>query len=1099
MLDLQNQLTPDWKECLGLGARRAPDLYQDAAEVGDVPHARPIRTALRDLGAAAVFCVQHLPTAVFFAAGKADPAGVARIHSDLWNQGIASVLAVVCGETIRIYSLAATPSDRSTETFDETCLIDVLHQVRDALAVRNLIYGMESGRYWKEHGEKFDANQRVDGVLLGNLKRSHHLLQDQECGLAPEASQALLMQTMFIAYLEDRKVIDVGYIEAATGGASSTFAEILNENRVNAFDDLFRNLNRDFNGDLFVKPCSFDAVGPRLERRHLKVLARFHSGKEEMGPAGSQLRLWGYNFAFIPVELISAVYDRFLSEQDQARKGQFHTPMHLASSIVSQIWDDPEVLDPRIRTKGTFLDPACGSGIFLVCLFKRLCEQWRVGRAKQSIRWDSLRGFLDRLRGWDIDASAVRVAAFSLYVALLEEARPPDIRKLMRRGNLLPPLWGATLRQADFFRMEARPEYDVVIGNPPWRSSDAASAGWCEQHGLPAPNKQAAWGFFWKALRHLKKDGGIAFLLPAMSFLHTHSKKALDARSLLFRSARVHRIVNYADLRFQLFSAAVQPAALFIAGLNPDAAPHEFDYWAPKASPSSGATRLVSINEVDKKRLNTVMVERDPLEFKKRMWMTGPESKLFRYLSTYPRLRAKVAQHGRSNGGQDRDSEPTWMIGQGFQPVPEDRLEDASYGRTGSEAVATMPFLPAKLFRIFAPDPAALVPRHDEEVRRRGFEKGFDGPRVLIPQGVGNRRLKAAYSETPFTFQDAIQAIAVPGADRESAKILAALLNSKLLFWFAFHSTSSIGSERPKVHQDQLLDLPFPAPEDTPEARRSHDAAKGLIALIDGASGKLDGPMQPPNLLDRMLDEVDWLACDYFALTEREMLVVEETWEYVVPALQPRPSAFPRIWEPPTDEQRRGYAQVLTSSLDDWMEADSRVSVALVASNHDLTVLRLRLCSTQDWAEYKEESNEVGKLLADVARESNTELPGNIYQVSNLRMYAGDDMYMVKPNSLRFWMRSAAQDDAEQVVVDVEEFRRGIGTVRNIDDDVVASLKAKANHRSFEGEIRHVLAAHVSRRTRITGFRDRTAHLSAQTEDRPQTDSVTLLREDRDR
>ena len=74
-------------------------------------------------------------------------------------------------------------------------------------------------------------------------------------------------------------------------------------------------------------------------------------------------------------------------------------------------------------------------------------------------------------------------------------------------------------------------------------------------------------------------------------------------------------------------------------------------------------------------------------------------------------------------------------------------------------------------------------------------------------------------------------------------------------------------------------------------------------------------------------------------------------------------------------------------------------------------------------------------------------------------------------------------------------------TVRNIDDDVVASLKAqaKANHRSLEGEIRHVLTAHVSRRTRMAGFRDRTAHLGAQTEGRPQTDSVTLLREDRDR
>ena len=74
-------------------------------------------------------------------------------------------------------------------------------------------------------------------------------------------------------------------------------------------------------------------------------------------------------------------------------------------------------------------------------------------------------------------------------------------------------------------------------------------------------------------------------------------------------------------------------------------------------------------------------------------------------------------------------------------------------------------------------------------------------------------------------------------------------------------------------------------------------------------------------------------------------------------------------------------------------------------------------------------------------------------------------------------------------------------TVRNIDDEVIASLKeqAKANHRSLEGEIRHLLAGHVAGRHHIAGFRDRTAHLVAQTEHRRQTDSVVLIREDRDR
>lgn len=74
-------------------------------------------------------------------------------------------------------------------------------------------------------------------------------------------------------------------------------------------------------------------------------------------------------------------------------------------------------------------------------------------------------------------------------------------------------------------------------------------------------------------------------------------------------------------------------------------------------------------------------------------------------------------------------------------------------------------------------------------------------------------------------------------------------------------------------------------------------------------------------------------------------------------------------------------------------------------------------------------------------------------------------------------------------------------TVRNLDDNLVAALKAQAktNQRSLEGEIRHLLAQQVLRHGRVEEFRERTARLAALTADRLQTDSVLLLREDRDR
>ena len=74
-------------------------------------------------------------------------------------------------------------------------------------------------------------------------------------------------------------------------------------------------------------------------------------------------------------------------------------------------------------------------------------------------------------------------------------------------------------------------------------------------------------------------------------------------------------------------------------------------------------------------------------------------------------------------------------------------------------------------------------------------------------------------------------------------------------------------------------------------------------------------------------------------------------------------------------------------------------------------------------------------------------------------------------------------------------------TVRNLDDNVINALKAEAsaNERSLEAEVRYVLTRRASRATRIGDFRARTYRLSRMAPEGPQTDSVELLREDRDR
>ena len=77
----------------------------------------------------------------------------------------------------------------------------------------------------------------------------------------------------------------------------------------------------------------------------------------------------------------------------------------------------------------------------------------------------------------------------------------------------------------------------------------------------------------------------------------------------------------------------------------------------------------------------------------------------------------------------------------------------------------------------------------------------------------------------------------------------------------------------------------------------------------------------------------------------------------------------------------------------------------------------------------------------------------------------------------------------------------GTLTIRNLDNQVIEQLKAqaRANHRSLEGEVRHALTQRADPLGRMSEFRERTRQLLSLTAGTNQTDSVELLREDRDR
>jgi len=353
-------ISAQWLHTLRLEQRKPPEFIQSTDNLAGIPHGALMRQSFDELGLAAIHCVSDVPSITFLVQDSFDQNEVDRVHKALWNQGIASLLLVITGETLKVYSLAQIPSPNSDPT-DK--LVQVFTLVNDALELKDLVLGVESGRFIASHEDKFNSNYRIDQVLLGNLETTIKRLVDQNMKL--ESAQALLMQIMFIAYLEDKEIINAKYFQKATVNLKiDSLKALLSDGRPDKFLKLFKLLKKHFNGDLFIAPCSFDAnkKAEVLSDEHISVISEFRAGNINLN--SGQYQFWPYDFRFIPIDLISAVYDRFLGFDPIIKResGAYYTPMFLADLVTEQAWSE---LSEKQKNHGHYVDPSCGSGIFL--------------------------------------------------------------------------------------------------------------------------------------------------------------------------------------------------------------------------------------------------------------------------------------------------------------------------------------------------------------------------------------------------------------------------------------------------------------------------------------------------------------------------------------------------------------------------------------------------------------------------------------------------------------------------------------------------------------------------------------------------------------
>ena len=919
-------------------------------------------------------------------------------------------------------------------------------RLRDLLHWVNLI----THRAQSVQPEKFPVDGRADALLLKNLRYIRGELL--KMGLAREHCHDLLARVIFSQFLFHRKDSD-GHAFFGTrkmqrlhedGVLSKVHHDLASVlSRKSDTYALFRWMDDRFNGDLFPGKDGEDdderEAAWRVERNavskeHLNLLGDLIGG--DLVAADHQRLLWRhYSFDTIPLEFISSVYEEFLTAEERGNDKAYYTPSHLVDYVLDAVlpWNSE---DWNVR----ILDPCCGSAIFLVKAFQRLIHRWRRAHPNQEPLVTDLRPILENnLVGVDKNPEAVRVACFSLYLAMADAIEP---KHYVTRDNVkvFPRLRGTRLIHRDFFAEESVAtdieSFDYVLGNAPWgdgsilpdplpNERDAEfrkriatlpptpAQEWATTNGWPVANKDIGPLFLAKAAALVKPNGCVAMINTA-SLLYWRDGYGAVIRKKLFTTFTFDEVTNLSALRRELFPQAIGPACVVVFGTAAPSGQKPLYYFTPKPARAlklQRGTPLVtqgfSIEPHDVNRFTHEEAANDSMVWPVLM-LGGPrDAMLLRRLSTFPKLRL---------------SEEEGVVA---------TREGVVFGRKEKtpreKAVKGLPLLKFPKF----PQATSLeldvrlLPTWDEPRVSASDSEDFSAfklPQLIIKQGfetdISRFRAVMVHSHAPgwgAICSQAYLTVSGLGASSELLQRACVTYNSSLATYFLWNTSSRLGHYRTEVLAKELIEVPLPS----------------------GVS-----PIPPPH----SAQDIDAAIRKAFGLTNAEWTLIEDFLEYTLPDVlrkTPGPARFQTqrkdkdgTKEPELVQYAKTFARVVKGTF-----GKDKAVASTIYTEQDGKKLPVRMLTVHLDAPHRDgvktQQMEADGLLDALSEFHAVQLKQKTRDASATGLgfqrvaylfhavrEAGKrvmNLTIVKPDEYRYWTRSMAMRDADQLAAAIRK------------------------------------------------------------------------------
>lgn len=270
-----------------------------------------------------------------------------------------------------------------------------------------------------------------------------------------------------------------------------------------------------------------------------------------------------YDFADVDRDVLGHLYEQHLPKEERQTLGEFYTPTEVVSFILDRLEYTP---DQSIEHKG-LLDPATGSGTFLVQAANRLVE--RLDRKGVPPK-QALEIVQDRLHGLDLNPFAVNIAQINLvfqiidlYKEVKQEYPKYTIENFkiyqtdsLKRGldSKISGFHSDTIvrkYQKDKEKAEAikTGEYDLVVGNPPYVFYNDIPKGQREAYNKAFPNtafrQYDILILFIDSARDWLKPGGQVGYITSNKF--TNAQYAEKLRHNLPRYLFIDEFIDFAD------------------------------------------------------------------------------------------------------------------------------------------------------------------------------------------------------------------------------------------------------------------------------------------------------------------------------------------------------------------------------------------------------------------------------------------------------------------------------------------------------------------------------------------------------------------------